>query len=358
MTAESKDTLGEMLFEFLLSVRDGGPLPRKLIVADEMTLREIYADPHPDLREALRHCVDQFLVEVSHDPSQWGGLEVPAWSLGVAIALNNCLVLRPQQRAGADFTSALIATLPPARRRDEAFIYHAVLRGSLTSLGGREPEAAGNLRALIERSPLTALWTLDEYTPVSLLDSARALIPGRHAGRPFAERVWQSDEEWLVVLSLLLADARISRWVRHRWLVMPESRRACRNVGLVLEALRRRGDQRAFILEFYEAYDYFRAQVLEDEWAGNVRAWPVLKSIQKLLLVPGNSEAALQMNRRGNEMFLKFRPLVEMVISEGVLPKDYRLLTLGFVLALRPLLPYVTEAARPAISFGEVAFGE
>ncbi|HVF09644.1 MAG TPA: hypothetical protein VNA16_02520, partial [Abditibacteriaceae bacterium] len=148
------------------------------------------------------------------------------------------------------------------------------------------------------------------------------------------------------------------RWVRQCWLAMAESRQACRNVGLVLEALRRRGDKRAFILEFYEAYDYFCAETVKGEWAGEIRVWPLLSSIQKLLLVSGDSEAALQVNRRGNEYFLKFRPLVAMVIAEGGVPKDYKLLTLQFVSALRPLLPYVTEAARPAISLGEVTFGE
>lgn len=358
ITAENKETLEDLLFRFLLSVRDGNSPPLKPIVASAATLREAYSNTHPELSEALRHCLDQFLVEISHDPAHWGGLEVPGWSLGVAVALNNCLIQSAQREAAEDYTSALIATLPPARHMPEALIYHAILRGSINFSPRGKIKISGNEHALIERSPLTALWSLDKHTPVNLSGLAKELLPGWRARDIFAAQVWQNNDEWLNTVSSLLADQRIARWVRWHWLQMPESREACRNIGLLLEALRRREDHRAFILEFYEAYDYFRSETVNDEWRGQMRDWPLLRNILNILLISGESEAAINVNRRGNEYFQKFRPLIETIIAEGALPRDYKLLTLRFVHALRPLLPYVTQGTRPALSFGDVIFEE
>lgn len=361
-----KATLEETIFHFLVSVRDGRPRARQPVVAEKTILRALYETPHPDLQKALRHCLDAFLVGLSPDPGRWGELHAPVSALGVALAAHNCLAPVLSQQSGdgkehidpvRDFTSALIAALPPAREQDAALAYHAVLRGVETLLPGLEPTRARLMQALIERSPLTALWALDMHTPAALDELAAQLLPGWSAvdGR----EVWRRGrEEWLGNVVELLSDARIARWLRQRWLSMPETREACRNVGLVLEMLRRRGDSRAFILDFYEAYDYFCAEARSDGWHEQIRVWPVLETIEKLLRTPGDSEAAIQMNRRGNEYFLKFRPLVELIIDEKGIPTDYALLSREFVGVLRPLLNYVTESVRPRIDFREVTFQE
>jgi hypothetical protein len=51
------------------------------------------------------------------------------------------------------FIAALVATLPPARERDAALAYHAVLRGTEAILPDLPPGRARLLHALIERSP-------------------------------------------------------------------------------------------------------------------------------------------------------------------------------------------------------------
>ena len=132
---------------------------------------------------------------------------------------------------------------------------------------------------------------------------------------------------------------------------MPDTHLACRNLGLLLEALRRRGDQRAIILEFYEAFDYFRAEQVADPLYGTIRRWPLLDPIERLLRAGGDSEAAIQLNRRGNEYFLLFRPLLDIIIAERGLPRDYYHLTPDLIQALRPLLAFTTEAlvARPQL---------
>jgi hypothetical protein len=312
----------------------------------------------------LRQCVEAFLVELEWAPARWGALRIPASAFGVALAAHNCLIpagLQPAETDDAsrapldEFTAALIATLPPARERDSALAYHAVV-AALLRPAGRPASGADRLRDLLELSPLTALAALDVHTPLALHELAADLLPGwtnRAAGR---ERVWDNQEAWVAVIAALLAEQRVARWLRRGWLALPETRAACRNLGLVLEALRRRGRQRDVLLEFYEAYDYFCAQKRPGPRGGEVRVWPVLDTIETLLRTPGEHEAAIRINRRGNEYFLKFRPLLKIIIAENGLPSDYALLTPEFVQAVRSLVNYVTEDVRQRITFGEVAF--
>jgi hypothetical protein len=354
LAPESKPSIEEALFKFLTTVAEGSPRAIRLMVAENATLREVYANPHPLLERRLHHCVDCLLVEMSLDPKQWGKLKVPSWMIGLALALNNCLVPNAPKEAEAGFTSALIESLSPTRQLAEIFTSHALLRNALAIPSRRPRSSDPRVQALLERSPLTALWFLHEYTPTALHDLARELVPGFRAESE-VKRVWENDEDWLNIISTLLDNSDVARIVRQRWLVIPESRRACRNIGLLLEALRRRGSNREFCLEFYEAYDYFRSELRDDAWSGQVRVWPLLKTIEELLLVPGDSEAAVQVNRWGNEYFLKFRPLMEIIVAEAGLPRDYSLLTLAFAQSMGHLLPYITENV-PAVSFGEVTF--
>ncbi len=357
--------LEETLFYFLLSVRDRQPQAVKPLIAENVTLHALYTEAHPDLWKALCHCLDAFLIELTPDPAQWGKLQVPTAALGLTLALHNSLVPVSSQQPGdeekqtdllEEFTTALVASLPPARERDAALVYHSVLYGTESTLRQPETERARLLHTLIELSPLTALWLLDMHTPAALNDLAAELLTGWRKIDRSQGNVWREAEEWLDVVCKLLADARIARWLRRRWLTMPETRQACRNVGLLLEALRRRGGQREFILEFYEAYDYFCANTKLDEWGKQVRVWPILETIDKLLRVPGDSEAVIRVNRWGNEYFLKFRSLIEIVIAENGIPSDYALLNWEFAWALRPILDYITENVQQRISFGEVVF--
>jgi hypothetical protein len=357
----------ETLFRFLLTVRDNRPQATAALAAEQATLREIYAAPHPDLGEAFGHCLNALLVEIDCDLTGRSRMNVPAPVFGLALAVNNCLApLMPEQvKAGADeadradeFTQALVGTLPAARGFNAALAYHAVLRGTSDAVTRVSENRAALMRSLIERSPLTALWSLNVHTPAALCTLAAELLPGWQVKSDSKAHGWPGDDEWLKRVAALLDNERVARWIRQRWLTMPETRAACRNVGLLLEALRRRGGHRAFILDFYEAYDYFRARTRADEWNGQGRFWPVLEEIEKLLRVQGDSDAALAINRRGNEYFLKFRALVETVITENGIPTDYAHLSREFIQSLRPLLAFVTEGTRQRLSFGAVAFSD
>ena len=124
----------------------------------------------------------------------------------------------------------------------------------------------------------------------------------------------------------------------------------------MLEILRRQYHLRRFILEFYEAYDFFCAETRPDKWHGQVRVWPILETIEKLLRAPGDSEAAIQVNRRGNEYFMKFRPLIKMIDAERGIIADYKHLKSEFEQAIRSLVHYTTEPGDQRISFDKVIF--
>jgi len=386
LIAAEKTALERALFDFLISVRDGRPRADRPVITERETLQALYTAPHPDLCEVLRHCLDAFLVELTPDSSVWGTVKAPSAALGVALAGMNWLSANGGRQRGrvtvdqeeeetsrdpvGEFTAALLATLPPARERDSALAYHAVLRGLPALLSVSNPTAAQRspardrlFHALIERSPLTALWAVDLYTPAALDPLAVELLPGWDPENRPAD-VWGGAEAWLETVTGLLRDPRLARWARHRWLALPETRPACRNTGLLLEALRRQDDVTStnwdLLLAFYECYDHFRGETRKNAWGEPVRVWPLLTRMEKLLTVGGDDEllsaAALRVNRRGNEYFLKFRSLLELVVEEGGLPEAYPHLTLDFVLTLRRLVRYTTTEARQQIKFEEIAF--
>lgn len=360
-----KSLLEEQLFSFLLSVRNGKPQATKPMIADHSTLQSLCTEPHPDLKEALRHCLDTFLVELSSDPAQWGELQIPASAFGFALAFHNSLsqtaaaqINREEKKINPvkEFTSALFATLSPAYEKDTALVYHALLQGISAILSRLKIAQSEWLHELVEFSPLTMLQTLDVHTPIGLYALASELLPGWKGIELPQRKAWHSLAEWVNVVVMLLDDPKIARWLRHCWIAMPETRQSSRNIGLVIEALRRKGNHQGFIWEFYEAYDYLSAKMQPDEWSGQKRVWPLLQTIEKLLRISGDDEMTLKINRQGNEFFLKFRPLVEMIIAANGIPSEYKLLSRGFVQTLRPLLNYVTERGHQRITFREVAF--
>jgi hypothetical protein len=346
----SKSQVEEHLFHFLCSLCNGRPQATTPLLVEAKTLHDLYTNPHPNLVVALQHCLDQFLIELGPDAAYWGTLDLPPTVLGIALAAYNFLSPLPAIATVEDpvlpFTTALIATLPPARELAAMLVYHALLRHTAESLAVLSEKRAALMQVLLNRSPLSVIYYLDLHTPPVLATLAANIWPWWKS-RIVNPTPWANLDDWLQVLAPLLAQPIIARHLRRHWLSMPDTHLACRNLGLLLEALRQRGDQRAIILEFYEAFDYFRAEQVVDPWCGTIHRWPLLDHIERLLRADGDSEAAIQLNRRGNEYFLMFRPLLQIIITEHGLPRDYNHLKLDLVQALRSLLPLTTEAQIP-----------
>ena len=355
----SKQSVEEHLFHFLCTVCHDRPQATTPLLVETETLHAFYIDPPPNLIVALQHCLDQFLVELGPDAACWGTLDLPTTVLGIALAAHNCLCPLPAipvvQDAVLSFTTALIDTLPPARTLAEMLVYHTLLRHTVESLAVASEERAILIQALLNRSPLSAAYNLHLHTPPVLTALAADIWPWWKS-RIAHPAPWANLDDWLQPLALLLAQPVIATLLRRRWLSMPETLPASRNLGLLLEALHRRGDQRAIILEFYEAFDYFCAEAVADPWYGTIRCWSLLNHIERLLRADGDSEAAIQLNRRGNEYFLLFSPLLKIIIAEHGLPRDYYHLKPDLIQALRSLLTFTTETQIPRPQLHNVEF--
>ncbi len=358
----TKTQTEERLFHFLRSLTDGNPRPSTPLLVEQPVLVELYTRPHPDLAEALRRCLGRLLVELSPNSGQWGELELSPAVWGVALAAYDRLIPSIERKDGtpnpvADFTTALLATLPPARAVGDMLAYHALLE----NLGETNPRATASLRTLLNLSPLSAVYHLHLATPPPLTPLAAELLPD---WKPQVTNPapWAGMDDWLDTLAPLLDQPTIVRYLRQRWLTLPETRPACRNLGLLLEALRQREGYRDLVLAFYEAYEYFNAETRYDPWRGeNVRYWPVLDEVERLLSANSDGgaglEAAIRLNRRGSEYFLKFHALIQMIITEGRPPVDYfHLRDLPLTLQRGRYLGLIGDSGGSELDLGGVEF--
>ncbi len=367
--------LAKTLFDFLQSLTTGHPAASMAITTDQKTLRQLYSAPPQPLTQALTHLVDSYLVQITPDPAQWGVLSYQPAVWGYALALRN--ILAPAPNSAAAFTAALLSTLPPAANRAEGLVIHAMLHPARSQTGGLPPPQQDWLRRLVDRNPLSALAAPHLANLPTLHPLAAELLPGFKAASP-AERLWPAPDRWLDAAVDLLAQPDLRRWLREAWLTLPETSTACRNLGLILESLRRQGvadgeggvpplsssphapyetagfigDQRETLLTFYEAYDYFKAV----ENGGGKRSWPVFATLRKLLQAAGDNEMSLALNRRGNACFLKFYPLLAIIRQEGGIPPDYYHLTRAFVKELQAVQPYTSLHSGSSVKFGDVSF--
>ncbi len=345
------------LLFFLKALLSGRYHTTQPLLFTESTLHGLLRQPHPSLTHALQHHVDDLLTNIAPRSPQWSSVTITPHIWSLAVVTYNCL-LHHLEDTVISFTRALLATIPPARTRAEALGYHALLVRPAAALADWPPDAIRTqiLQALINRSPLTALYHLHLHTPPPLTRLAADLMRWwrRKALDPAP---WAGLDDWLDTLTPLLAEPRLAAYLRHRWLSLPEEHWACRNLGLLLEALRRRHTCRDLSLSFYEAYQYTHVAIATDNSTRRYRHWPLLQRIETLLRANGPDKVALALNRIGNEYLLKFWPLIQYIIAEDGLPHDYEHLTLDFVRAIRPLLQFATVDTRQVeLQMGKITF--
>jgi len=350
------------LFEFLKSVLLRQPRTAGPILADGLALRRLYKQADPQLVMLLRHGLDRLLWEISPAPdrrlvAKGAALKVSAAVFGLAVAAHNTLpgAKLPVWGGGrlADpvepFTAALLATVPAAASVPEMLLYHSLLRDVTPPPHTWPQELSPLVAQLVQKSPLTSLLALDGFRNPALQPLAEELL-GTARAKP-AGKNWPSSA-WHGAVERVLQLPELAAWLRRQWLDLPETRRCCRHLGMILETLRRQGNCRTLLLEFYETYERCRWGAA---WNGGTGR-SVFEVMEELLRAQGSSDAALRLNRWGNEYLLKFLPLVETVIAAKGVPKDYRHLTTDLVNAIRRLLQYSTCNVRHRIEFTSVDF--
>lgn len=341
LTISDREALERTLFDRLAAADTDGRLDRfPPVVADPATLAAVLAGPDPRLARALARRVDRFWIRFDPGPPPEMGAEasVLAW-LAAGI---NVLGGTELEAEAAEFTDALLDRLPVAGEPETALVVHAVLAPWAMAVPTERWAAPDRrLERLMAGSPLTGLRVLDRFLPPALFPLGRELLPALGGLPEGSKEERLAGERWLGAAEGLVADRRIARWLRRRWLGFFRHPRPCRNVGLLLEALRRRGHARPFLLDFYEALDRFGGT-----GEPGARRWPLLETAGELLRVPGETEAAIRLNRRGNDYAMLFRPVAELMAAEGSLPRrTHPLLTGELLAAIRPLLDWITERA-------------
>jgi hypothetical protein len=345
-----KEQAEEGLFHFLRTLASARPQVSRPLLLPFKTLRALGTSPHADLKESLHRCLDTVLLDLGPDAAAWGKLDVSPACWGVALAAYNCLtpmlLFDPDlEDPVTEYLKALLKTLPPARTLGDVLVYHALLEVPAAVTRDLPPARADLMRRLLNRSPLTAVYHPHVATPPPLTELAATLLPGWRR-RVIAPAPWRNLGDWLGVLVPLLARWPVAAWLRRRWLALPPTRPLCRNLGLLLEALRQRGGWRAFLLEFYEAYDHAWRPV----------GWPVLAQVRRLQSVAGDSEAVVRLNRCGDEHLILFWALIQTVIADGRMPADYRHLSVDFVRQLRRLLDLSGIGGGRGLDLGNIEF--
>jgi hypothetical protein len=244
----------------------------------------------------------------------------------------------------------LTAAIDPPAEPLEWLLYDRILTPGieLVRLRRARPRAGTEnrelFRALLAVSPLSELKHLDLELPEPIRElSGRYLVrkPGETSNAESDEQESKKSrsrlKRWWFRGEDIYADSSLRRVLIDSWLEMPENGSGAAGIGIFLEELRLRDRERFRrpILEFFEACDYLERN---SQPADRNFRYPRLMIIDRLLKSAGPG-----LNRRGNERFLKFRALLEIIAEEKGVPSDFRHLSRDFCLQqLAPLARLAT----------------
>lgn len=365
-------TLGEMpivlqtqgdaarqLFEFVQRLGEGRVRVDRPIFMSPADLKSWLDNPTSLLKQELHQQVERYLLQVGPPTYAWDTFEIRADWILFLLALHNCVSPADvNEKTLQVFTQVLVESVLPAETLGMQLTYHVLLDPVIRTHPALSKVRLDLLRQLLDRSPLTGLYHLDWHTSGVLTRISADILPHwRQKVRSPAP--WRDVDAWLTALVPILAEPPLLSALRYRWLELPLSREACRNIGLVLEALRRTGGYQDEILAYYEAYDYFGAEAAVDEWNLSYRQWPIFAKIETLLRAGGREPNKLTqtLNRYGNEYLTQFYPMLQIFIEDPERRLSYHHLTLALYDAIRPLLAYASFGQQ-GLDLGGIEWGE
>ncbi len=349
---------------FIVSLAGLQPVCRTLLQVNSEILRELVVTPSFELQRAWRVLVRQQFKGLPVDSA---GKSKPAFVItpaliGLAVVLHNQITLlygnyNNESELINLYDRTLLNSLPVPRSTSDILSFDLLLSAYCQFLRTEtEPLELDLLSSdLLNLSPFTSLKYLDLSLPRPLARIATEYLPH------WPNREREKDEgEWWNRVDEILCHQGLTAALRNAWLECPENRLSCLGLGVFLEEVRRRGQDEHLILSFFEAYEFTQKIAQSGSEAEPVS---LIDLIASQLAASGDSLSGRRLNQVGNEYFLKFRALLEIVADRGGVPGEFRHLSHDF--CLKRLLPLVSLATitggqrfeqQSPVKFGEVKF--
>lgn len=334
------------LVTFIISLAGLRPVCRTLLQVNGGTLRKLVETPSFALQRAWQILARQQFKGWAIDASEKSkpAFVITPNLIGLTIILHNRVALQSDNFNNESelvtlYDRSLLNCLPGPRSPSDILSFDLLLSAYFQFLrsGSASIELDSFSSALFNLSPFTSLKHLDLALPRPLAQIATEYL----AHWPGAENVNENDDgEWWNRVDEILHDQDLLAVLRNAWLTLPENRSSCLGLGLFLEEIRRRGQNDYLILSFFEAYE-FTQKIMQTE--SQEKSFSLLDLVAGQLAAPGDSLSGRRLNQVGNEYFLKFRALLEIVADRGGVPVEFRHLSHDFCFKrLLPLVPLAT----------------
>lgn len=377
------DLISTILSDFLNSLAtaqeaDFLALNTPLFCPDGELIQKLSASPSTMLKQAWQKQINRSGVyQLSLNEAERAVTVTPAMTamaIVTYIFLKNYLTTRQdrEQMAPLDYSLQLCQTIPAATNHVDAIIYDSLIEPCCKlrrQISANAESKSPLLSALLRTNPLSELKNLDLVLPEPLKSLAdNYIVPQQKYkdknDQPAAKIETEKDyQQWWLQSENFILTPRLKHLLRDQWLTIPENSLSCMGLGIFFEELRRRGKRlfRTPILEFFEAYDYLQrhqAQIEKKNSQNSNIPYQKLTIIRNLLESKNRDH-----NRKGNQYFLKFRALLEIIAEEQAIPQDFRHLSREFCLQrLAPLstLATVIGGQRTPLNptFGAIQFSD
>jgi len=332
------------LAAFIISLAGSHPVCLGLLQVNGKILRKLVVSPSSVLKRAWQVIAR---LQFKGLPVENSGKSKPAFVItpaliGLAVILHNRIALQGDnfnnERELITFHDrTLLNSLPLPRSPSDILSFDLLLSAYRQFLctDNELIELDSFSSDLLSFSPFTSLKQLDLTLPRPLARVAAEYLshwPNRDSEK--------GEGEWWDLVDEILCHPGLAAALRYAWLELPENRLSCLGLGVFLEEIRRRGQNDHLILSFFEAYEFTQKISQTESKAESVS---LLDLIASQLSASGDSLSGRRLNQVGNEYFLKFRALLEIVADRGGVPGGYRHLSHDFCFKrLLPLVPLAT----------------
>ena len=347
------NTLSYQLFEFINSGLHNSIQANEPMITDLKTFSTICENPDPALISAIKHLINSFLGSIYPYDSTINKIDIPVSVISMVFAIYNCLAIKDLQKEDEpdhvfEFTQSLIKSIPYSNDLIDALCFHSIVqlaskKNNLLSLKQKQL-----FSQCINSNSVSKLVLINYLLPVDLCHIAKELIPEWKESEINSNLPQKND--WINDVEKLLDDKHLNRWLIHEWLKLPLCLESCRNTGLVLEALRQKGNHKSFILDFYESCVYYHknSQTVFDIYGA-------LNTTEKLLSAPGTNKLSRKLNIKGQEYYIQFEPLMKLLNENQNVPNRCQHVhkdIISLILRLQTLDKYIPRKGKNKIVFG------